>query len=95
MPRKCKEFFNEPRFTGSVRQTLVDYPDWIEDFKKSPAAVLNHVLGKHPNLRAFKRANIFDVHVILSNEAEKLQPGKCIFIIIVESVLFLNAKRYS
>ena len=68
--------FNAVRYEVAIVQKVKDkYPNWVEEFKRSPAKIVKFARKKYYGLRHFQNMNDFHIHTILSNAAEKIDPG--------------------
>ena len=69
--------FKAVRYEVAIVKFAYDkYPNWVNAFQRTPAKVVKFVKDKYPKLRHFSNVNDFDIHTILSNAAEKAEPGK-------------------
>ena len=71
------------------------YPNWVNAFQRNPAKVVEFVKNKYPKLRHFSNVNAFDIFTILSNAAEKVDPGNyktntAYKIIFVQKLIFIS-----
>ena len=80
--------FTAERYEVAIVEAVSDeFPDWVNEFKRSPARIVKFARKKYPNLRQFKKINDFEIHSLLSNAAEKLVPGKVTGLIFFKSYI--------
>ena len=69
--------YSAARYEVAIVEKVKDkYPNWVEDFKRSPAAIVKYARKQYYGLRHFTTINDFEIHTILSNAAEKVDPGQ-------------------
>ena len=86
--------YSAARYEVAIVEKVKDkYPNWVEDFKRSPAVIVKYARKQYYGLRHFKTINDFDIHTILSNAAEKIDPGQFSTIRFTLS-FFQNLKCY-